>query len=142
MIHSPSQVARKDVGQNYSAGIALGVLDNLRLVQEAARKVSGSMNNSFYIDDPSRGTIYTSRESIRQTARQTATASETGASAHERATVIGRAIADRLIESGALSAPIIIDKDKVGEKVSTPVRETTDREIKSSILWKAAKGVV
>lgn len=126
----------------WDEGLALGILGRLGIVAEAAGNVAGAIRDSFYLGDPSRGTVYTSRQSVRQTAQQTAAASNGGADAVEKATIIGREIAQRLIESGVLNSPVIIDKDKVGEKVAKPVQENTDRDLRSSVAWRNAKGVL
>lgn len=141
-IHSPSSVAEKEVGWMYDAGIAEGVLGKIGLIQSAAKKVTSAMHDSFLVGDPSRGTVYTSGDTIRQTARQTAEASNERQSVIERAEAIGRSIADRLIESGALGSDVYMDGDKVGEKVYAPVSKNIARKTRQTVKGRTAAGVM
>lgn len=141
-IHSPSTVAEKEIGWMWDAGLAKGVLGKVQLIEKAATGVSNSLHESFLVGDPSRGTVYTSGDTIRQTAKQTAEASSDRQSVYERAETIGRAIADRLIESGALDGDVIMDGDKVGEKVSNPVSKTISRKSRQTVKGRSVQGVI
>lgn len=141
-IKSPSKVAEKEVGWMWDAGLAQGIIGKMALVERAASDVSDSLHSSFLVSDPSRGTIYTSGDTIRQTARRTAEATSDRQSMLERAEAIGRSIADRLIESGALDSSVYMDGDKVGEKVSNPVSRAISRRTRQTIRGRSAQGVM
>ena len=140
-IHSPSSVAEKEVGWNYDAGIAQGIAGKIGLIEKSASRVMDAMHDYFLIGDPSRGTVYTSGDAIRQTARQTAEANSNRQSTLERAEAIGRSIADRLIESGVLDSDVFIDGDKVGEKVSSPVSKSIAKKTRQTVKGRTAQGV-
>lgn len=141
-IHSPSAVAEKEIGWMWDAGLAKGVLGKVQLIEKAAENVTESLHDSFLVGDPSRGTVYTSGDTIRQTAKQTAEANGDKQSMYERAETIGRAIADRLIDSGVLDSDVIMDGDKVGEKVSNPVSKTIARKSKQTVKGRSVQGVL
>ena len=140
-IGSPSKVAEREIGYMYDAGLAKGILGRVSLVESAAKKVVSSMHDMFLVGDPSRNTVYTARQSIQQTARETAAANGDRQSIEDRADAIGRAIADRLIETGALNGDVIMDNEKVGERVSSPVSKTIARKSRSTIRGRSAQGV-
>lgn len=141
-IHSPSTVAEREIGWMWDAGLAKGVLGKVQLIEKAAGDVTDSLHDSFLVGDPSRGTVYTSGDTIRQTAKQTAEASNEKQSLYEKAEAIGRVIADRLIESGALDSDVIMDGDKVGEKVSNPVSKTISKKSRQTVAGRSAQGVI
>lgn len=141
-IKSPSKVAEKEVGWMWDAGLAQGISGKMALVERAASDVSDALHSSFFVGDPSRGTVYTSGDTIRQTARRTAEATGDRQSILERADAIGRSIADRLIESGALDSSVYMDGDKVGEKVSNPVSRAISRRTRQTIRGRSAQGVM
>ena len=141
-IHSPSTVAEREIGWMWDAGLAKGVLGKVQLIEKAAGDVTDSLHDSFLVGDPSRGTVYTSGDTIRQTAKQTAEASNEKQSLYEKAEAIGRVIADRLIESGALDGDVIMDGDKVGEKVSNPVSRTISKKSRQTVAGRSAQGVI
>ena len=141
-IHSPSTVAEREIGWMWDAGLAKGVLGKVQLIEKAAGDVTDSLHDSFLVGDPSRGTVYTSGDTIRQTAKQTAEASNEKQSLYEKAEAIGRVIADRLIESGALDGDVIMDGDKVGEKVSNPVSKTISKKSRQTVAGRSAQGVI
>lgn len=141
-IHSPSTVAEKEIGWMWDAGLAKGVLGKVQFIEKAAGDVTDSLHDSFMVGDPSRGTVYTSGDTIRQTAKQTAEANSEKQSLYEKAETIGRAIADRLIESGALDGDVIMDGDKVGEKVSNPVSRTISRKSRQTVKGRSVQGVI
>ncbi len=141
-IHSPSTVAEKEIGWMWDAGLAKGVLGKVQLIEKAAGDVTDSLHDSFMVGDPSRGTVYTSGDTIRQTAKQTAEANSEKQSLYEKAETIGRAIAERLIESGALDGDVIMDGDKVGEKVSNPVSRTISRKSRQTVKGRSVQGVI
>lgn len=60
----------------------------------------------------------------------------------ERAEAIGRSIADRLIESGALGSDVYMDGDKVGEKVYAPVSKNIARKTRQTVKGRTAAGVM
>jgi len=70
-IHSPSRVAEKQIGWMYDEGLAMGLISHIGTVTEAARQVSNSLNDSFYVSDPGRGTIGTTRSTVRDVVRET-----------------------------------------------------------------------
>jgi TP901 family phage tail tape measure protein len=141
-IHSPSTVAEREIGWMWDAGLAKGVLGKVQLIEKAAGDVTDSLHDSFLVGDPSRGTVYTSGDTIRQTAKQPAEASNEKQSLYEKAEAIGRVIADRLIESGALDGDVIMDGDKVGEKVSNPVSKTISKKSRQTVAGRSAQGVI
>lgn len=140
-INSPSRVARDEIGLMYDAGIVAGLRKGLTDVQHAAFAISRSLHDSFYVDDTSRGTVYTSQQQAAANARQVAEANHTG-SMIERAKAIGRAIADRIIESGALNSDIYMDEDKVGQKVAQPVSSTISKKTKETVTGRSLQGVI
>jgi len=141
-IHSPSTVAEKEVGWMYDEGIAEGVLGRMSTIRKAASEVMEFMHDMFLVDDPARGTVYSSRQAISQTAKKTAEAAADSDSAQERAEAMGRAIADRLIESGALDSDVYMDKDKVGEKVSGSVSKTIKKKTQKTVKGRSLQGVL
>lgn len=141
-INSPSRVAEDEVGDMFDRGVANGLLKNMGLISGAAGKIKSALTDSFYLSDPSRGTVYTSRESIQQTADKTAQSTGSNQSELDRAATIGRAIADRLVESGVLHSDIYMDKDKVGEKVSQPVSTNIRKAAQSTITGRSLQGVI
>ena len=138
---SPSKRAEKEIGYMYMAGIEKGLLGNVSLLEKASASVSEAMHDSFYVGDPSRGTVYSSRSAIRQTAKETAYATGESKFALERAELIGRAIAERLIESGALDSDVLMDGEKVGERVSQPVSRVIGRKTRTTIAGRSVQGV-
>lgn len=141
-IHSPSAVAKKEVGWMYDKGIALGLLEKLSVIRKAGSEVAASMHDMFLVEDPSRGTVYSSQTAINQTAKKTAEATGEGKAAQERAETIGKAIADRLIESGALEGDVYMDKDKVGEKVAAPVSKKIKKKSQTTVKGRSLQGVL
>ena len=140
-IGSPSKLAERGIGYMYDAGLAKGILGRVSLIENAARKVVSTMHDMFLVGDPSRNTIYTARQSIQQTAQETAAVNGGRQTIEDRADAIGRAIADRLIETGALNVDVIMDNEKVGERVSSPVSRTIARKSRSTIRGRSAQGV-
>lgn len=140
-IHSPSRVARDEIGLMYDAGLVEGLQKGMTAVENAAANVSASLHDSFYVGDTSRGTVYTSRQQAAANAQQNAEANRSE-SLIERAEAIGRAIADRLINSGALDSDIYMDEDKVGRKVARPVSATISRKTKETISGRTLQGVI
>lgn len=140
-IKSPSTVAEKEVGWMWDAGLAQGILGKMALVERAASDVSESLHSSFLVGDPSRGTVYTSGDTIRQTAKRTADATSDRQSIFESAEAIGYAIAARLIESGALDSDIYMDNEKVGEKVTKPVSQRIAKKTRQTVKGRTAQGV-
>lgn len=141
-IASPSRVAEEEIGWMYDEGIAEGVLGRMSTIRKAASEVTESMHDMFLVDDPARGTVYSSRQAISQTAKKTAEAAADSDSAQERAEAMGRAIADRLIESGALDSDVYMDKDKVGEKVSGSVSKTIKKKTQKTVKGRSLQGVL
>lgn len=140
-IGSPSKLAERGIGYMYDAGLAKGILGRVSLIENAARKVVSTMHDMFLVGDPSRNTVYTAQQSIQQTAQETAAANGGRQTIEDRADAIGRAIADRLIETGALNGDVIMDNEKVGERVSSPVSRTIARKSRSTIRGRSAQGV-
>ena len=140
-IHSPSQVGEKEVGWLWDQGIVKGILGKMGLITEASGKVYSAMTDEFYVGDPSRGTIYTSRQSAREVAQQTARSSESG-DATAKAQIMGKAIADRLIETGALNTDVNMDGKKVGEITANPVSKKIAKKSRRTISGRSAQGVL
>ena len=141
-IHSPSRVARDEIGMMFDKGLAAGLTDGMKIVTSAASNVAESMHDSFLIDDPSKGTVYTSRQQVRQTASATAYAASKEENSSDRADRIGKAIADRLIASGVLDSDIYMDKDKVGVKTANSVSTSISRKSRSTIAGRSLQGVM
>ena len=133
-INSPSKVARDEIGAMFDKGLALGLLDNTSTVVSAAKRVTQSLRDSFYVGDPSRGTVYTAQ----QAARENGAASNSASRAKE----IGTAIADRLIETDALGGDIIMGSEVVGRKVTKPVINQRNRDTNKNITGRLAQGVI
>lgn len=143
-IGSPSRLARDKIGAMFDEGLAIGLLDNRSAIVSAANQVTDALRDSFYVGDPSRGTVYTSRESARATATQTAQASGIGGtgSALDRAKEIGAAIADRLISSGALEGDLILNGEVVGRKLAKPVTAEQNRTSNRNTYGRNLQGVL
>lgn len=141
-IGSPSRLARDEIGAMFDKGLALGLLDNRSTIVSAANQVTDALRDSFYVGDPSHGTVYTSRESARATATQTAQASGAGGSALEHAKEIGAAIADRLITSGVLDGDMYMDKEAVGRKVAQSSKAENNRVTNRNVAGRSLQGVL
>lgn len=141
-IHSPSAVAREEIGEMYDQGLGLGMLDMIPYVVNAGHKVVDALLESTYIDDPGRGTVYTAKQQAKQAATETAAATGAAEEQSDKYDRIGRAIADRLIESGALDSEIYMDKDKVGQKTSKAVSREIKQESQQTVTGRSAQGVV
>lgn len=70
-IHSPSRVAERQVGWMWDEGLAAGLLSRVGAVTKAARQVSSSLSESFYVSDPGRGIVGTTRSTVRDIVRET-----------------------------------------------------------------------
>lgn len=141
-IKSPSRVARDEIGMMFDKGLVAGLNDGVNLVEKAATNVSDTLRDSFYIGDPSMGTVYTSRQQARQTATETAAAASKQESIADKADRIGRAIANRLIESGVLESDIVMDGAAVGKKTAAPVSQELSRKSKQSVTGRSLQGVI
>jgi TP901 family phage tail tape measure protein len=132
-INSPSGAAEDQVGAMFVAGGAKGILGNIELLTSASKTAAESMLDSFYVTDPSRGTSYKSSGSSggSDPDKDTAPRSDTN-SLDSKA--IGTAMADRLIESGALQGDVYMDADKVGVKTAASSSKVINRKAKSG--WK------
>ena len=126
----------------YDAGIAKGLLGNYGVIAKAATDVTSSMHESFMVGDPSRGTVYTSRQAAKQTARETAASSSDKDTLLERARVMGLAIAEELIASGALEGDFYVDGEKTGRKFSGAVSRDINRDSKKTISGRTGKAVL
>lgn len=135
-IHSPSGRAEKEVGYMFDEGAAKGVLGNMGVIIAASKELGQEMLNAMLVGDPSHGTVLSSKSAAREAAAQTAQAN--GNQSDDNAERIGRAMADRLIESGVLDGDILMDGEKVGEKVSGSVSKNISRKSKTTITGRAA----
>jgi len=140
-INSPSRVGRDVIGKQWDAGIAEGVWGNAALIYNAAEHVVGSMRDSFMVGDPSHGTVYSSGETARQTAKETAAQNSEDKSLLERAKVIGTVIAEELIGSGVLEGDFIIDGETAGRKVAGSVSRKINRDSKKTVSGRTGKAV-
>lgn len=118
-VGSPSKRAEREIGMMYDRGLARGLLNGVQLVANAARKVSDTLHDQFYVEDMSHGTVYTARKTVQQTAEQTAIAAEGKSRIDPRA--IGQAMAEYLLERGGGRIDIYLDKERVGGGVADPV---------------------
>ena len=118
-IHSPSGVAEDEISGMFIAGLVRGLVSGIDLVAGASGRVMDTMRDQFYLDDLSRGTVYTARRAVRQTAEQTAIAAEDKSRIDPRA--IGQAMAEYLLERGGGKIDIYLDKERVGGGVADPV---------------------
>lgn len=132
-INSPSTVAEDEVGAMFDAGGANGILGNMGLLIDAAKTAGTAMLDSFYVSDPSRGTAYESTGSRNATGTGSGQGTEPTQAALDPVAV-GTAMADRLIETGALQGDVYMDKDKVGVKTSAASSKEIQRQAKSG--WK------
>lgn len=98
-IHSPSRRGEKEVGWLYDEGIAKGILGNYDVISRAASDVTESMHRSFYVGDPSHGTVYTARRSASQSAIETEAAINDPRSIVERSKMVAAAIASELMNA-------------------------------------------
>lgn len=141
-INSPSRVAKKEVGWMYDEGIAVGLLDRIPIIRKAASDVAASMHDDFMVGDPSHGTVYSSGKTVRQAAKETAAQSSEDKSLLERARTMGIAIAEELINSGALEGDVIVDGEKTGRKVSGAVSRKINRDSKKTVTGRTGKAVL
>ena len=141
-INSPSRVARDEIGMMFDKGLAEGLDGGVKIVEKAAENVTDSMRDSFYVDDPSKGTVYTSQQQVRQIATETAAATSKNESLLDKADRIGKAIANRLIESGVLESDITMDGTVVGKKTAAPVSKEISRKSKQTVTGRSLQGVI
>ena len=120
----------------FDEGAAKGVLGNMGVIIAASNELGKEMLNAMLVGDPSHGTVLSSKSAAREAAAQTAQAN--GNQSDDNAERIGRAMADRLIESGVLDGDILMDGEKVGEKVSGSVSKNISRKSKTTITGRAA----
>lgn len=141
-IHSPSR-AGEEIGSLVDLGVAGGLLTG-EMVKAAASAMADTihtLSKGAYISDPSAGTMMTDRQNARQVANETARSlSASGDDGFARQ--VGTAMADRLIESGALDGDIYLSGKKVGERVTKPVSQNIAKKSKSTISGRAAQGVI
>ena len=64
---SPSRLARNDLAYNFDKGLELGLEDGIRGVATASRRVANTVTDQLYLDDPSRDTVHTARQSAMDT---------------------------------------------------------------------------
>lgn len=140
-IHSPSRVGEKEVGKLYDAGIARGILRNYWMIGDAASNVANDMHDSFMVGDPSRGTVYSSKKTVHQTAKETAAQTAEDKTLLDRAKVMGIAIAEELINSGALEGDFIVDGEATGRRVAGSVSRKINRDSKKTVSGRTGKAV-
>ncbi len=136
-INSPSGAAEDQVGAMFVAGGAKGILGNIELLTSASKTAAESMLDSFYVTDPSRGTSYKSSDGSGGSDPDKDTAPRSDANALD-SKAIGTAMADRLIESGALQGDVYMDADKVGVKTAASTSKVINRKAKSGVKGRTA----
>ncbi|NLI05383.1 MAG: phage tail tape measure protein [Actinomycetaceae bacterium] len=140
-INSPSGVGRF-LGKMFDKGGAIGVIENVPLLENAGQIAGKALAESFYINDPSHG-VYNANKTVYE--RNAGTLdnnlqenSTQGASARE----IGSAIADRLIERNVFDNDVYLDGKKVGENVSGTVSKTINKRTSDGWVGRSAKVVL
>ncbi|MBR3795959.1 MAG: phage tail tape measure protein [Clostridia bacterium] len=141
-INSPSKEGY-EIGSYVDIGAANGFLGG-EMAKAAATAMANAihaLSKGAYISDPSFGTVLSDRQNARQVANETARSlSASGDDGFARQ--VGTAMADRLIESGALDGDIYLSGKKVGERVTKPVSQNIAKKSKSTISGRAAQGVI
>lgn len=137
-IKSPSRVAMY-IGEMFGIGGATGILNTVGDVQNASETLSNAMRDSFYVKDP-RLSSY-KNDSVNSYVAKNNLANLQDSESSLNAKAIGSAIADRIIESGALSGDVIMDGTKVGKKVSPTVSKDIEEKSNDSWIGRSARVV-
>lgn len=141
-ISSPSKVT-EEIGGYLDEGAAIGILGG-QMAKAAATAMANTVrefSRGAYVTDLSRGTVATSRQAAQQNAEATADRLGGGEDS-SYAREVGRAMADRLIETGVLNRKIVMNEREVGEEVADPVSQKIDQKAKRTISGRSAQGVL
>lgn len=113
-IHSPSRKAEKEVGKQYTAGVAIGIIKNARLAYDAVNKLS-------------RGLLVSTPEQALGTSRMAyATGVSQVTNIVNNTTTQPNGAQSVVVEAG----DVILDGYKVGQIIWKPVKENIDRDTK------------
>lgn len=141
-INSPSKVT-EDIGAYMDEGAAIGILGG-QMAKAAATAMANTVHEfskGAYVTDLSRGTVATSRQAAQQNAEAAADRLGGGEDS-SYAREVGRAMADRLIETGVFNRKIVMNEREVGEEVADPVSQNIDQKAKRTISGRSAQGVL
>lgn len=141
--HSPSRKSMA-LGEDIDEGAAIGLSGGL-MVKAAIQSVEDTIaafTREVSLGDLSAGTVRTARQSARDVASETIDRLQKGGDSDEFAHRVGTAMADRLIESGALEGDVYYDSTKVGRKLHKPVSQEISRDSKKTVRGRSAQGVI
>ena len=140
--HSPSRKTLA-LGEDMDEGGAIGLSGGLMAAAaaQATKDAVRAMAAEAYISDPGAGTVMTARQSARQVANETARSISEGDNS-SFARDVGTAMADRLIESGALEGDVYIGEEKVGKKLTKPISKNVAKKSKYTVKGRSAREVV
>ena len=126
------------------AGGAIGLSGGMMAAAatQAVKDTIRAMTAQTRLSDPSVGTVMTARANARQTAAETANSLSDGENREAYASAVGRMIADRLIESGALGGDVVMDGEKVGRKTAPTVSKSIADKAKKTVSGRSAQGVL
>ena len=141
--HSPSRETLA-LGRDMDAGGAIGLSGGMMAAAatQAVKDTIRAMTAQTRLSDPSVGTVMTARANARQTAAETANSLSDGENREAYASAVGRMIADRLIESGALGGDVVMDGEKVGRKTAPTVSKSIADKAKKTVSGRSAQGVL
>ena len=141
--HSPSRETLA-LGRDMDAGGAIGLSGGMMAAAatQAVKDTIRAMTAQTQLSDPSVGTVMTARANARQTAAETANSLSDGENREAYASAVGRMIADRLIESGALGGDVVMDGEKVGRKTAPTVSKSIADKAKKTVSGRSAQGVL
>ena len=141
--HSPSRETLA-LGQDMDEGGAIGLSGGMMAAAatQAVKDTIRAMTAQTRLSDPSVGTVMTARANARQTAAETANSLSDGENREAYASAVGRMIADRLIESGALGGDVVMDGEKVGRKTAPTVSKSIADKAKKTVSGRSAQGVL
>ena len=141
--HSPSRETLA-LGRDMDEGGAIGLSGGMMVAAatQAVKDTIRAMTAQTRLSDPSVGTVLTARANARQTAAETANTLSDGENREAYASTIGRIIADRLIESGALGGDVVMDGEKVGRKTAPTVSKSIADKAKKTVSGRSAQGVL
>lgn len=141
--HSPSRETLA-LGRDMDAGGAIGLSGGMMAAAatQAVKDTIRAMTAQTRLSEPSVGTVMTARANARQTAAETANSLSDGENREAYASAVGRMIADRLIESGALGGDVVMDGEKVGRKTAPTVSKSIADKAKKTVSGRSAQGVL
>lgn len=141
--HSPSRETLA-LGRDMDAGGAIGLSGGMMAAAatQAVKDTIRAMTAQTRLSDPSVGTVMTARANARQTAAETVNSLSDGENREAYASAVGRMIADRLIESGALGGDVVMDGEKVGRKTAPTVSKSIADKAKKTVSGRSAQGVL